>query len=55
MSSKRSKGPPIMKQSRRRQCCSDDGPSQIDPNPTLLHGSVVWRRGVEGVGGRSRF
>jgi hypothetical protein len=21
---------------------------------TLLHGSVVWRRGVEGVGGRAR-
>jgi two-component system chemotaxis response regulator CheB len=23
-------------------------------HPALLHGSVVWRRGVEGIGGRAR-
>jgi hypothetical protein len=26
----------------------------FSPRGTLLHGLIVWRRGVEGVGGRAR-
>ena len=34
---------------------SDDAPDhRVFAGPTLLHGLIVWRRGVDGIGRRAR-
>jgi len=35
-------------------CCTDQQPGEVSLRQALLHGSVIWRRGVDGIGGRAR-